>query len=76
MSSCCLGSFQTHPHPAEWARLLLDQAPISSGSIPRSALPRLQEQWRGVLEGLRSLEEDLAFVNNEIDLYNLQVRAR
>lgn len=59
------------PYAAEWARLLLDEP---SSSVPASALPRLQERWHSRLEGLRSLKDDLGFVNAEIDLYNLQVR--
>ncbi len=62
--------------PAEWARLLLllDAGDAAAGAaIPRGALPGLRERWRGRLEGLRSMEGDLAFVNAEIDVYNLQV---
>jgi hypothetical protein len=78
----CPDKLNTHTHTAEWARLLLDDAATastdSSGSssspVPCSVpLPRLQEKWRARLESLKSVEEDLAFVNAEIDTYNLQV---
>lgn len=83
--SCPVSSPPTTPQPpptkltptAEWARILLDEAsssPSPPTTIPPARLPRLRDQWRARLEGLRSLENDLAFVNAEIDLYNLQVR--
>ena len=63
-----------HPTPpAEWAQLLLDHAGEAAAPLSKSEVAGLRRRLRERAESLRALEEDLAFVNGEIDLYNLQV---
>lgn len=46
---------------AEWAKLVLEEEKVD------------RRRWKERMEGLRCLEDDLGFVNAEIDTYNLQV---
>jgi hypothetical protein len=44
------------------------------GVLSASALTSVREQWEGWAEGAGLVTRDLAYLNDDIDLYNLQAQ--
>jgi hypothetical protein len=52
----------------------LVSAAEGGGALNASALASVREQWEGWAEGAGLVTRDLAYLNDDIDLYNLQVQ--
>lgn len=59
---------------AEYALAMLDASSSPRPSDAAPVPPLCSERFRDRVRGVASLQDDLAFLNREIDTYNLQVR--